>query len=465
MSKSNILFFMTVCLMTISCQGQNENKIPDAYPELKISGKKISEIVSFFPDNQPGGTFLVTQNGQHIASGAQGKANLENDINMKMNNIFNIASVTKTFTAVAVFKMIEQGKISLNDRISEYIVGFPEKGKDITIGHLLSHSSGMGYSNDHQEQYILKRNIKTKKDHAIAEYFKDEKFTSAPGIKYDYNNSAYMILGYIIEKVNNKTYEEYLEETFFKSLNMNNTKLDNLLEEIEGKAIGYDCLDGENYKIRNVSSKDSEFYSAGGLTSTVEDLSIWFEALMDYKIINESNLKKLTTPIRYKDDTYASNGYGVFTGSLNGKDYILHDGLDWGYGSIILYFPETKLLIVHLRNCGYCKYDIGMSYGTPIKLASTLLDCEYDLDYNINTKLIGAFKGSYQSPLSQEKKVIIEDGKKLYIESRFGMLPLMRISEYVYFVEKNNETITFKKLKNNKMELISNKGIPIIFKK
>ena len=265
--------------------------------------------------------------------------------------------------------------------------------------------------------------------------------------------------------MSDKTYEEYLDETFFKALNMNSTKLDNLLNDIKGKAIGYDCLDGENYKIRNVSRNDSDFYSAGGLISSVEELAIWFEALMNYKIINKSSVEKITTPIQYNDGTYASNGYGLFTGNLNGNNYVLHDGLDWGYGSIIIYFPETKLFIAHLRNCGYCKYDMGMSYAAPIKIASTLLGCEYDLNYNVGTKQIESFTGVYQSPLFQEKKVIIEDEAKLFLQSKFGNLPLMRISDNTYFIERNNETITFRILKNDKVELIFNKGIPIIFKK
>lgn len=461
----NLIFLASS--VAFSCNGQDNNNGASPNSLRTISSEKITELVSFFPNSEPGGTFLVTQNGEHIVSGSQGKANLELDINMQTSNVFNLASVTKPFTAVAIFKLIEEGKISLDDKVSTYIIGFPEKGQKITIGHLLSHSSGMGYKNDEEDQIKLKKDIWKiggKDTISIAEYFTENKFDTLPGTQYDYNNVAYDILGYIIEKVSGKTYESYLREVFFEPLEMKNTYLESSTKIIKNRATGYDSFDGINYQIKKSYDDDSYFYSANGLMSTVEDLSIWYEALMNYRIISKISVDKLTTPIRYKDGTYASNGYGVFTGNLNGNDYILHNGLTWGYGSMVLYFPKEKLFIGHLRNCGYCNYDRILSYSVPILIASTLLDSEFsDEDYSIQT-FKGDLAGTYHSSLSQQDKVIVQNGNKLFLESRFGLRPLLQINERTFFVVNNNETITFETLKN-KVELISNRGFPIRFKR
>jgi CubicO group peptidase (beta-lactamase class C family) len=461
MKLNKLITLITLCLFSLACSSQNQKS------KIKISGKKIAEILSFFPSNEPGGAILVTQNGKHITSAALGKSNLELDVDMKLDNVLNIASVTKPFTAVAIFTLIEKGKISLKDKVSKFVPNFPEEGKEITIGHLLSHSSGMQYKNDQKQRNKFKKAIKSGNDaNFIIEYFVKEKFDTKPGNKYDYNNAAYQLLGYIIELVSGKTYETYLADIFFSPLKMKNTFIESSTKVINNRAIGYDSFNGNDYQIRKINSDDSYFYSAGGLMSTVEDLSIWYEALMNYKIISKYSIKKLITPIRYNDGTYAKNGYGVFTGNLNGHNYILHDGLGWGYGSIVLYFPKSKIFIAHLRNCGYCKYDVGLSYSAPIRIASILLNSEY-LNKNYSNKtILKEYVGTYSSPLFQGKKIIVEKKGKLYSKTkRFGLLPLMPFYENSFFIERINETMTFKKLGKNKLQMISNSGVEIKFKK
>ena len=469
MRTYKFITLITICLFSLTCCSQNKKLIKEQKTAIKISGKKIVKILSFFPTDEPGGTFLVTQNGKHIASAALGKSNLELGIDMQLDNVLNIASVTKPFTAVAIFTLIEKGEISLHDKISKFVPNFPKEGKEITIGHLLSHSSGMEYKNDEKQRNDFKRAIKNRNENDtsfILEYFTKEKFDAKPENKFDYNNVTYQLLGYIIELVSDKAYEAYLKEVFFTPLKMNNTFLESSTKVIKNRAVGYDSFNGNDYHNRKIDSDDSYFYSAGGLMSTVEDLSTWYEALMNYKIISKHNVEKLITPIKYNDDTYAGNGYGVFTGNLNGHNFILHDGLGWGYGSIVLYFPKSKLFIAHLRNCGYCKYDVGLSYSAPIRIASMLLNSQYfNKDYP-NTILLKEYAGTYHSSLSKEVKIIIEKESKLYLKSkRFGLLPLMPINENTFFIERNNETITFKKQAKNEFEMISNKGFPIVFKK
>jgi CubicO group peptidase (beta-lactamase class C family) len=325
MNRYQFTTLLMLSLFSLYCYAENQNSKKSPTQELDISAKEIVSALSFFPDKESGGTFLITQNGNHIASAALGKSNLELDVDIKLDNVFNIASVTKPFTAVAIFTLIETGKISLADKVLKFVPNFPKEGQDITIGHLLSHTSGMAFKNDQMQRDKFKKSIRTKNnDRFIVEYFTKDKFDTKPGEKYDYNNAAYQLLGHIIEQVSGKTYEEYLQETFFTPLNMRNTLLESDIKVIKGRATGYDFFNRKDYQIKATNSDDSYYYSAGGIMSTVEDLSIWYEALMNYKIITKRNVEKLTTPAIYNDGSFANNGYGVFTGNLNGHNFILH---------------------------------------------------------------------------------------------------------------------------------------------
>lgn len=457
MKRHKFITLLVFCFFSLSCCAQNQNPGKTQILKNEISAKKIAEILSFFPNDEPGGTFLVTQNGKHIASAALGKSNLEIDEDIKLDNIFNIASVTKPFTAVAIFTLIEKGKISLEDKVSKVVPNFPKEGKDITIGHLLSHSSGMEYKNDEEQRLKFKKAIKNKKENDasfIVEYFTEEKFDAKPGDKHDYNNASYQLLGYIIEQVSGKNYEEYLQEVFFTPLNMASTFLESDTKVIKNRAIGYDSFNGNQYQIKNTNSDDSYYYSAGGLMSTVEDLSIWYEALMNYKIISKTSLEKLIAPIKYNDGTYAGNGYGVFAGNLNGHNYILHDGLTYGYGSIVLYFPESKMFIAHLRNCGYCKYDKDLSYQAPIKIASTILNSEFKDTNGIDLEI---FEGIYTSKFTKDK-VIIKEGNKLYMVRNSDYVPLKFIGNNTFFNQRGNETLIFAK---NELTLLNGVDISL----
>jgi len=259
-------------------------------------------------------------------------------------------------------------------------------------------------------------------------------------------------------------YEEYLKEVFFVPLGMSNTVLESPNGVIKNRATGYDYFNGNDYQIKSNDKGYSSFYSAGGLMSTVGDLSIWWEALMNQEIIGKSSLQKLMAPVKFKDGTYGENGHGVFIGNLNGYDYILADGLNWGYGSTVLYFPESKLFIAHLRNCGYCKYDIFDSYFAPSRIAATLLDSEYRQDYHDITSL-AEYTGTYSSPLSQKSLVILLKDDILYLESKYGLLKLNPIDQNTFFVERIHETINFYQEIGNAVKLVTNKGIRIEFSK
>ncbi|WP_027077793.1 serine hydrolase [Maribacter antarcticus] len=399
---------------------------------------EIDNLLSFFPKDEPGGTFLIAQKGKILYKKAFGKANLELDIPMKSENVMGIASVTKPFTAMAILKLVEEGKISLEDPLSKFIEDFPN-GNTILIKHLVSHTSGLPYFSLH-DRGELEKEIKEGDSHSISNHFANKELKFKPGEKYDYSNEAYGLLGYIIEKVTKQKYDEYLNSTFFTPLKMKDTQLESFKKVIKNRATGYDSFNNAPYEIKQQEKDDISHYSFGGLMSSVDDLYTWYKAIINYEILNKSSINKALIPIKFNDGIIGRNGLGWFLGNLNGNPYIIHNGLTWGYGAVVIYFPKEDLFIAHLRNCGYCKYDRNLSYQAPMKMASIILNSEYlNISNNVNIK---KFEGIYTSNLSNDKIIIVEKSQ-LFIKNDGNYTPLSYIKTNTYFSERTNETLIF----------------------
>ena len=192
-------------------------------PSAKLQAQNFAEQIDqaiqkeFKDKNGPGGAFMVARNGKEIYTKAFGRANLELNVNMRTDNVFQIGSMTKQFTAIAILMLEEQGKLSTSDRISKYIADYPN-GNSITIHHLLTHTSGI---RDFTKMKTL-RDIAQKEmtPEMMVNFFKNEQVDFAPGERFDYNNSGYVLLGYILELVSGDTYEAFIQKYIFQKLGM-----------------------------------------------------------------------------------------------------------------------------------------------------------------------------------------------------------------------------------------------------
>ena len=167
-----------------------------------------------YPAGQPGATVLVAKGGKVIYRGAFGNANLELDIPMKPENVFEIGSITKQFTSVSILMLMEQGKLSLQDEITKYLPDYPTHGKTITIHHLLNHTSGIkSYTGMANFRSLVREDMSPTE---LIDVVKNEPMDFDPGEEYRYNNSAYIILGHIIEVLSEQSYADFIEENIFK---------------------------------------------------------------------------------------------------------------------------------------------------------------------------------------------------------------------------------------------------------
>lgn len=278
-SASLLIFIIS---FTYSCNSQ-----PLSTQQL---GSEFDKLLSEqFKPGETGCAALVARQGQIIYKKSFGMANLELNIPMKPDMVFRIGSITKQFTAVAVLQLMEQGKLSLQDEITKYLPDYPTNGHRITIEHLLTHTSGIkSYTNVPEFQKYIRDD---KKPAEVIDMFKGNPMEFAPGTKWNYNNSGYFLLGYIIEKVSGKTYPDYIQENFFKKLGMSNSCYGSDSKIIKNRASGYQP--GDSAVINADMMSMTLPYAAGSIQSTVEDLFLWNRALHSYKLVKKRRLKKL----------------------------------------------------------------------------------------------------------------------------------------------------------------------------
>ncbi len=287
------------------------------------------------------GSVLVAKGGKVLLKKGYGMANIELDVPNAPDTKFRLGSITKQFTATAILQLAAQGKLDVQDKVSKYIDNSPAAWKDITIHHLLTHTSGIPNFTSFDD--YAKRQRETVTPLQLVDRFKDRPLDFAPGSKYSYSNSGYEVLGVIIEKVSGEKYEDYVKRHIFDPLDMNDTGYDHDTQIIKHRAAGYQkTKDG---KLQNADYIDMSIpYSAGSLYSTVEDLYRWDRALYGEKILNAEWKKKMFTPFL---NNYA---YGWNVRGEGADLTISHSGGVNGFSTQINRYPGQDACVIVLTN-------------------------------------------------------------------------------------------------------------------
>ena len=277
------------------------------------------------------GSVLVARKGKTIFNKSYGMADLEWSIPNSPTTRFNIASMTKQFTAAAILLLEDRGKLKTSDPVKKYLPDAPASWDNITIYHLLTHTSGIS---DDAAQYLpgppdLLR-------------FNDKPLDFQPGERWSYTNLGYIVLGYLLERIVGQSYEGFVQENLFKPLGMNDSGMFSYVTVIPRRASGYWPGRGG---IENAERPDFRLgFSAGSLYSTTEDLLRWEEGLFGGKLLSATSLHKMITP--FKGD-YAC---GLYVRRVNGHLMIEHDGNNIGFNSDMAYYPEESIAVIVLAN-------------------------------------------------------------------------------------------------------------------
>jgi CubicO group peptidase (beta-lactamase class C family) len=398
-----------------------------------------------FKTNEPGATVLVSRNGQIIYKKAFGMANLELNSPMQVDNVFWIASIGKQFTAMAILQLMEQGKLNLKDEITKYIPDYPTQGNKITIEHLLTHTSGIhNFSGmkDPEKKLALECT-----PNEVIDFFKNLPMLFAPGTKWEYSNSGYFLLGYIIEKITGKPYSEYLEENFFKPLGMTKSLYASDTKIIKNRVGAYSIGDNgfENSQPRNIT----HVFSAGAIQSTVEDFFKWHQAVHSYKLVKKENLDKAFTRYKLTDGKETDYGYGWRLGYVYENPSIWHGGLITGFGTIEIYLPKEDVFVAIFSNCD-CNYPKEIAS----KLAALTTGKTYEYkEIPVENEILQGYTGLYENEKSQQRIITVSENQ-LY--SQLGRGPKSILKAYqkdrFFFDDNAMQTIEFSRNTEGKIE-------------
>ena len=300
-------------------------------------------------NNGPGAAVLVAQNGKVLFKGGYGLTDVAHNIAFSPETKSRIGSITKQFTASAILKLQEEGKLNVNDKLSKYFPDFP-RGDEVTLRHLLTHTSGIHSYTDNPD--FIGKVTKPVKPEDLLNSFKNEPFDFDPGKKWHYDNSGYFLLGQIVEKVSGQSYADFLQKSFFDALGMTSTGVYRSGLSLEHEALGYEFGDG---KFTNALNWDMSWAGgAGALYSTVEDLFRWNEGIFGGKVLSEASLKAAWTPVKTEENSDDNSGdgygYGWQVSRLRGAREISHGGGLNGFSSIIMRLPRENFTVVVLAN-------------------------------------------------------------------------------------------------------------------
>jgi D-alanyl-D-alanine carboxypeptidase len=295
----------------------------------------------------PGLALVVIQHGNVIKMQGYGLANVELDVPVTPYTVFELASVTKQFTATAIMLLVEEGKIGLDDPISQYLSNTAGVWKGITVRHLLTHTGGLA-SLEMGFRALSKGGLRT--DYTTAEMFEaamKDPISFEPGERWQYSDVGYFLLGMILEKLSGQRYREFMTERFFQPLGMTASSVLDQWAIIKNRASGYTLRSGQLVHIRRIVQV--ELPSHYGIFSTVKDLVKWEAALVGGKVVSSSSLDQMWMPAKLNDGTSFPYGFGWRVSKINGHRMISHGGIT---GTEYSRFPDDGLTVIVLTNLG-----------------------------------------------------------------------------------------------------------------
>lgn len=437
-------FLQLIGLLFVTVYSFGQSSMADQLDQL---------MKSKYPAEEPGAAVIVVKDGKVLLRKGYGKASLNPDKPVEVDDIFRIGSITKQFTSTAILKLAEQGKIDLKADITKYLTNFTTPGKTVTVEQLLTHTSGIkSYTSvpdlitkEKKGQYISVKDVLI--------FIQSLPSDFNPNDQYLYNNSGYFLLGAIIEKVSGMTYEEYISKNLFKPAGMKSTFVSD--PKLPYKVTtGYQKANATDYAVSDYVHPSIP-YSAGAIFSTVDDLWKWNQAIFSYKLVKKESLEKAWLPIKLNNGKLISYGYGWSLGRIGDSKVIGHGGAIDGFLSSEIYVPDQKIYVCILSNNMTVSPDeytyelaeivAGVSKASPSTIS---------LDENMAKEYVGVYAIS-----EREDRVITRKDNRFYSQrtggTKFEIFPYK--ADGFYFKDSSSR-LTFERNGDGKIESVELTG-------
>jgi len=331
------LWIAIACLLNSLALAQTPDKV-DEYVQSVMKERKI-----------PGIALLVVQDGKAVRSQGYGFSNVELQVPVKPETLFQSGSVGKQFTATAVMMLVEEGKVGLEDPLTKYFPDGPAAWKNVTVRQLLSHTAGF---TDYPENFDFRRD---RTEDEILKAIEAVPLAYPPGTKWSYSNLGFATLGILIHKASGKFYGDFLQERVFGPLGMTTTRIISEEDIIPNRSAGYRLVKGQ-LKNQEWVSPTLNTTADGSLYFSILDLQKWDAALTQGKLLKKSSFDEMWTIAKLKDGTPNSGhyGFGWFLENIHGHPIIEHEGAWQGFNTSINRYVNDKLTVVVLTNLAAC---------------------------------------------------------------------------------------------------------------
>jgi D-alanyl-D-alanine carboxypeptidase len=324
-------FSLWIALVLISTQLARADKV-DKYVRAQMQEHMI-----------PGVALKIVRDGKVVKTGVYGLANVELNVPVKPETVFEIGSITKQFTAAGILMLAQEGKLSVDDKISKYLKDTPESWRDVTIRHLLTHTSGI-------KSYTGLDGFQVWRHLTQAQFIKaigKEPMQFQPGESWVYCNTGFNLLGNIIENVSGHDYWEFMGQRIFQPLEMRLTTNRLFSLVIPNRAAGYEQT---NHVWLNRDTDLTQVFAAGAIASTVGDLVKWNASLDGDRLLTAASKEQMWTPVRLNNGTTRKYGFGWNVDTVERHRNIGHGGSTSGFSASIQRFPDDKLAVIILTN-------------------------------------------------------------------------------------------------------------------
>ena len=395
---------------------------------------RMEQVVqSYVASKQFMGTVLIARDGEVLLSKGYGSANLEWDVPNSPNTKFRLGSLTKQFTAACILLLEERGKLKIDDPIKKYMPDAPAAWDKITFYHLLTHTSGIPSFTGFPD-YASKEAFPATPEDLVAR-FRDKPLEFQPGEKWNYSNSGYVLLGYLLQKITKQSYAQFVQENIFDPLGMHDSGYDVNSAIIPHRAAGYTP---SATGIRHAGYIDMSIpLSAGGLYSTTEDLLRWEQGLMGGKLLSPVSLQKMMKP--FKEDY----GFGLSMTTVNGRKLISHDGGIEGFNTKLDYYPEDKLTVVVLANLnGGAPEAIATKLAAVAHKETVVLPSERK-EIAVPAAVLAKYVGTYELMPGFSIAVTLENGQLMTQATNQPKFPLFAESDTKFFLKVVDAELEF----------------------
>jgi CubicO group peptidase (beta-lactamase class C family) len=418
--------FALAFLLAGACLAQNTSS-------QNIDSRMDQIVQSYVANKQFMGSVLVARGDQVLFSKGYGSANLEWQIPDTPATKFRLGSITKQFTAASILLLEERGKLKVEDPVKKYLPDAPAAWDKMTIFHVLTHTAGIPNFTSFPD-YQPTEAIPTTPEKLIAR-FRDKPLEFEPGEKWNYSNSGYVLLGYLIEKISGESYEKFVQENIFTPLGMKDSGYDSNSAVIARRAAGY--APSPNGPLNAGFVHMSIPFAAGALYSTTEDMLRWEQGLFGGKVLSPASLQKMTTP--FKSD-YA---FGLQVHTVNGHKVIDHSGGIEGFSTMLAYYPEDKLTLVALANLAPASSGAIVSQLALLAQGGTVTLQTERKEITLDPAVLARYVGAYRMAAGGEMLITLEGNQLSGQLTGQGALQIFPESETMFFLKVVNAQIEF----------------------